>query len=399
MANQPLLNTYGRLPVVFEHGRGMWLYDTEGQRYLDTFTGIAVCGLGHSHPGVARAISHQAERLTHCSNLFHCRLQQELARRICDLAGMDGAFFANSGAEVNETAIKLARHYGHQRGVTNPAIIVMENAFHGRTLATLTATGNRRVQAGFEPLVSGFVRVPYGDLEAVEAIAEANHNVVAVLVEPIQGEGGVAIPEADYLPGLRDICDRHEWLLMLDEVQTGNGRTGTYLACQQVGVTPDVVTLAKGFGNGYPIGACLARGEAAQVLGPGSHGSTFGGNPLGCAAALAVLDAMEKDALAERARLLGERLLNRFRERLEGADYIQDIRGQGLMLGIELTEPCSELVLLAKVQGILLNITRERVIRLLPPLTMTDEEADYLADQVIRIIKLYAADDRDRPRQ
>ncbi len=399
MANQPLLNTYGRLPVVFEHGRGMWLYDTEGQRYLDTFTGIAVCGLGHSHPGVARAISHQAERLTHCSNLFHCKLQQELAQRVCDLTGMDGAFFANSGAEVNETAIKLARHYGHQRGVANPGIIVMENAFHGRTLATLTATGNRRVQAGFEPLVSGFVRAPYGDLEAVEAIADANQDIVAILVEPIQGEGGVTIPDPDYLPGLRAICDRNNWLLMLDEVQTGNARTGTYLACQQVGVTPDVVTLAKGFGNGYPIGACLARGEAAKVLGPGSHGSTFGGNPLGCAAALAVLDAMAEDALADRARVLGERLLNRFREHLEGADYIQDVRGQGLMLGIELTEPCSELVLLAKVQGILLNITRERVIRLLPPLTMTDEEADYLADQVIRIIKLYAADDRDRPRQ
>lgn len=399
MANQPLLNTYGRLPVVFEHGRGMWLYDTEGQRYLDTFTGIAVCGLGHSHPAVARAIGHQAERLTHCSNLFHCKLQQELARRVCELTGMDGAFFANSGAEVNETAIKLARQFGHQRGVTDPSIIVMENAFHGRTLATLSATGHRRVQAGFEPLVSGFARAPFDDMEAVETIAETNHNVVAILVEPIQGEGGVAIPEPDYLPGLRRICDRHNWLLMLDEVQTGNARTGTYLACQQAGVEPDVVTLAKGFGNGYPVGACLARGTAADVFSPGSHGSTFGGNPLGCAAALAVLDAIEQHALAERARILGQRMLDRFREHLEGAEYIHAIRGRGLMLAIELTAPCSELVLLAKVQGILLNITRERVIRLLPPLTMTDDEADYMADQVIRIIKLYAADDRDRPRQ
>ncbi|MEQ6885840.1 aspartate aminotransferase family protein [Salicola sp. Rm-C-2C1-2] len=399
MANQPLLNTYGRLPVVFEHGRGMWLYDTEGQRYLDTFTGIAVSGLGHSHPGVAHAISHQAERLTHCSNLFHCKLQQELARRVCDQADMDGAFFANSGAEVNETAIKLARHYGHQRGITNPSIIVMENAFHGRTLATLTATGNQRVQAGFEPLVSGFVRAPFDDLKAVEAIAEANPNVVAVMVEPIQGEGGVAIPDPDYLPGLRRICSRNNWLLLLDEVQTGNARTGTYLASQQAGIIPDVVTLAKGFGNGYPIGACLARGKAAEVLGPGSHGSTFGGNPLGCAAALAVLDATEQGGLTERAQVLGDRMINRFREHLEGAEYIHAIRGHGLMLGIELTEPCSELVLLAKVQGILLNITRERVIRLLPPLTMTDDEADYMADQIIRIIKLYAADDRDRPRQ
>ena len=274
----------------------------------------------------------------------------------------------------------------------------MENSFHGRTLATLTATGNRRVQAGFEPLVSGFVRAPFNDLEAVEAIARSNSNIVAVLVEPIQGEGGVDIPDQDYLQGLRRICDREDWLLMLDEVQTGNGRTGTYLACQQQGVQPDVVTLAKGFGNGYPIGACLARGAAANVFSPGSHGSTFGGNPLGCAAAIAVLDAIEQDALMDRARILGERMLNRFREHLMGADYIEDIRGQGLMLAIELSHPCSELVLLAKVQGLLLNITRERVIRLLPPLTMTDDEADYLADQVIRIIKLYAADDRDRPR-
>ena len=398
MADQPLLNTYGRLPVVFEHGRGMWLYDTEGQRYLDTFTGIAVCGLGHSHPGVARAISQQAERLTHCSNLFHCKLQQELAQRLCDLTGMDGVFFANSGAEANEAAIKLARHYGHQRDIASPAIIVMENAFHGRTLATLTATGNRRVQAGFEPLVSGFVRAPFNDLEALEAIARSNSNVVGILVEPIQGEGGVDIPDYDYLQGLRRICDREDWLLMLDEVQTGNGRTGSYLACQQQGVQPDVVTLAKGLGNGYPIGTCLARGAAAEVFSPGSHGSTFGGNPLGCAAAIAVLDALEQDGLIERARVLGERMLNRFREHLMGADYIEDIRGRGLMLAVELTHPCSELVLLAKVQGLLLNITRERVIRLLPPLTMTDDEADFLADQVIRIIKLYAADDRDRPR-
>ena len=398
MAEQPLLNTYGRLPVVFEHGRGMWLYDTEGQRYLDTFTGIAVCGLGHSHPGVAHAISQQSQRLTHCSNLFHCKLQQQLAQRLCDLTGMDGAFFANSGAEANETAIKLARQYGHQRSVDSPSIIVMENAFHGRTLATLTATGTRWVQAGFEPLVSGFVRAPFDDLQAVEAIARSHSNIVAVLVEPVQGEGGIAIPDDDYLHGLRRICDRENWLLMLDEVQTGNGRTGCYLACQQQHIEPDVVTLAKGLGNGYPMGACLARGSAAHVFGPGSHGSTFGGNPLGCAAALAVLDALESESLVARARILGQRMLNRFHEHLVGADYIEDVRGRGLMLGIELTHPCSELVLLAKVQGLLLNITRERVIRLLPPLTMTDDEADFMADQVIRIIKLYAADDRDRPR-
>lgn len=398
MADQPLLNTYGRLPIVFEHGRGMWLYDTEGQRYLDTFTGIAVCGLGHSHPVVSKAICQQAERLTHCSNLFHCKLQNELAQRLCDRTGMDGVFFANSGAEVNETAIKLARQYGHQRGIQSPAIIVMENAFHGRTLATLTATGNRKVQAGFEPLVSGFVRAPFNDIEAVEAIARSNPNVVAVLVEPIQGEGGLEIASDDYMKGLRRICDEQQWLLMMDEVQTGNGRTGTYLCSEQYGIEQDVVTTAKGFANGYPIGACMARGAAADVFKPGSHGSTFGGNPLGCAAALAVLDTLDQENLVARARELGERLLSRFNEHLWGADYIRDIRGRGLMIGIELNAPCPELVLLAKMQGLLLNITREQVIRLLPPLTMTDEEADYLADQIIRIIKLYAADDRDRPR-
>ncbi len=399
MAEQPLLNTYGRLPIVFEHGRGMWLYDTEGQRYLDTFTGIAVCGLGHSHPRVARAISQQAERLTHCSNLFHCKLQQQLAERLCQRTGMDGVFFANSGAEVNETAIKLARQYGHQRGKHSPAIIVMEHAFHGRTMATLTATGNRRVQAGFEPLLGGFIRAPFNDLEAVRAIAQANPSVVAVMLEPIQGEGGLAIADEQYMRDLRALCDEQDWLLMLDEVQTGNGRTGTYMHYEQYGIQPDVVTTAKGFGNGYPIGACMARGDAARVFQPGSHGSTFGGNPLGCAAALAVLDTLEEEQLMERAQVLGERLLNRLRLHLEGADYIVGIRGRGLMIGIEMSTPCPELVLLAKMQGLLLNITRERVIRLLPPLNMTDEEADFLADQIIRIIKLYAADDRDRPRQ
>ena len=399
MAEQPLLNTYGRLPIVFEHGRGMWLYDTEGQRYLDTFTGIAVCGLGHSHPRVARAISQQAERLTHCSNLFHCKLQQQLAERLCQRTGMDGVFFANSGAEVNETAIKLARQYGHQRGQHSPAIIVMEHAFHGRTMATLTATGNRRVQAGFEPLLGGFIRAPFNDLEAVRAIAQANPSVVAVMLEPIQGEGGLAIADEQYMRDLRALCDEQDWLLMLDEVQTGNGRTGTYMHYEQYGIQPDVVTTAKGFANGYPIGACMARGDAARVFQPGSHGSTFGGNPLGCAAALAVLDTLEEEQLIERAQVLGERLLNRLRRHLEGADYIVEIRGRGLMIGIEMSAPCPELVLLAKMQGLLLNITRERVIRLLPPLNMTDEETDFLADQIIRIIKLYAADDRDRPRQ
>lgn len=399
MAVQPLLNTYGRLPICFERGEGLWLYDSEGQAYLDTFMGIAVTGLGHCHPAVTQAIMHQAGKLTHCSNLYHSTLQQQLAHRVCQRTGMDGAFFANSGAEANEAAIKLARHYGHKKGIHQPTIIVLENAFHGRTLATLTATGSRRVQAGFEPLVEGFVRAPFNDLNSIRAIASANPNIVAILAEPIQGEGGVHVADQAYLQGLRALCDEHDWLLMLDEIQTGNGRTGSYLACEHYGVTADVVTLAKGFGNGYPIGACLARGRAAQVLGPGSHGSTFGGNPLGCAAALAVLDTLEQQQLPQRATVLGERMLAKLKTHLEGAEYIHSIRGRGLMIGIEMRTPCPELVLLARMQGLLLNVTMERVIRLLPPLTMTDQEADNLTGQVIRLIKLYAADDRDRPRR
>lgn len=398
MADQPLLNTYGRLPIVFDHGHGPWLFDTDGQRYFDTFTGIAVCGLGHAHPAVAEAISRQAQRLLHCSNLFYTAEQQSLAKRLCELSGMDGAFFANSGAEANEAAIKLARLYGHQRNIKNPAIIVMERAFHGRTLATLTATGNRKVQAGFEPLVSGFVRAPYNDLAAIQSIANANPNVVAILLEPVQGEGGLSIASNEWLQGVRRICDEHRWLLMLDEVQTGNGRTGSYFAYQQTGVLPDVVTTAKGLGNGFPIGACLARGVAATTFQPGHHGSTFGGNPMACAAALAVLDVIERDNLIARARTLGARILGNLKSAFDGADYIRDIRGHGLMLGIELNEPCAELVPLAKMQGLLMNVTAEKVIRLLPALTLSDDEADYMVDQLVRVIKLYAGDDRMVPR-
>lgn len=399
MADQPLLNTYGRLPIAFDHAHGVWLHDTKGQRYFDTFTGIAVCGLGHVHPAVTRAIQDQAGKLVHCSNLFHTSQQHKLAQRLCEISGMDGAFFSNSGAEANEAAIKLARLHGHRKGIDAPAIIVMERAFHGRTLATLSATGNRKVQAGFEPLVSGFVRAPFNDLKAVENIARANPNVAAILVEPIQGEGGVYLPNEGYLQGLREICDRQQWLLMLDEVQTANGRTGRYFAYQHTGIVPDVVTTAKGLGNGFPIGACLAKGTTAELFQPGHHGSTFGGNPLACAAALAVVETIQQEDLCTRAEALGNSLLKHFRDHFEGADYVRDIRGQGLMIGIEMNEPCPELALLAKTQGLLLNITADRVIRLLPALTMTDEEAAYLADQVVRIIKLYAADDRERPRR
>lgn len=398
MAEQPFLNTYGRLPIVFEHGRGPWLYDVEGNRYFDTFSGIAVCGLGHAHPAVTSAISDQAGRLVHCSNLFHSSQQQTLASQLCDVAGMDGVFFANSGSEANEAAIKLARLHGHQNGVHSPSILVMDRSFHGRTLATLTATGNRRVQAGFEPLVSGFVRAPFNDLDAVSAIARSNHNIVAVMLEPLQGEGGVNIADPAWLQGIREICDHHGWLMMLDEVQTGNGRTGNYFAYQSYGVVPDVVTTANGLGNGMPIGACLARGVAARTFQPGHHGSTFGGGALACAAASAVIETIQKEDLAERARQLGERIQGQLEHVFQGADYVRDIRGMGLMIGIELSAPCAELVPLAKTQGLLLNVVAERVIRLLPPLTMTDEEADRLVDHLTRVIKLYAADDRQTPR-
>jgi acetylornithine/N-succinyldiaminopimelate aminotransferase len=399
MADQPLLNTYGRLPIAIERGEGIWLLDIKGDRYLDTFTGLAVCGLGHAHPAVSEALAHQSRELTHCSNLFHSPLQHTLAKKLCDLSKMSGVFLTNSGGEANEAAIKLARHYGHQRGIANPTIIVMEHAFHGRTMATLTASGNRKLQAGFEPLLGGFVRVPFNDLEAVENVAASNQNVVAVLVEPIQGEGGVNLADADYLRGLRQLCEHQDWLLMLDEVQSGTGRTGSFFAYEHYGITPDVVTLSQGLGNGFPIGACLARGTAAKVFKPGSHGSTFGGNPLACAAALAVISTLENEHLMARARALGNRIIERLRDRLEGAHYIRDIRGKGLMIGIEMQDPCPELVLLAKTQGLLINITAERVIRLLPALTMTDQEADDMAMRIIRIIKLYTADERERPRR
>lgn len=394
MAVEPIMNTYNRLSVAFDHGEGAWLWDTDGNRYLDALTGIAVCGLGHAHPAVTHAIQQQAARLTHTSNLYTIPLQQQLAERLTALSGMDSVFFANSGAESNEAAIKLARRYGHTRGIDNPAIIVMDNSFHGRTMATLSATGNRAVQAGFEPLVSGFVRAPFDDVEAVRQIAANNSNVVAILVEPIQGEGGVHIPAPDYLNQLREICDANEWLLMLDEVQTGNGRTGEYFCYQHNSILPDVVTTAKGLGNGMPIGACLARGVAAEILIPGTHGSTYGGNPICCAAALAVVDTIEKDGLCLRAAELGERIAEGFRQQLVDAPYIKEVRNKGLMIAIELAEAGAELAVLAKVKGVLLNVTGGgKVIRLLPPLILTDADADLLVNTVASLIKIYAADE------
>jgi len=368
-----LMNTYKRQDVAFVRGDGVWLEDDNGKRYFDALTGIAVCGLGHSHPHVARAVAEQAATLTHTSNLYRIPQQERLADRLCALSGMERAFLCNSGAEANEAAIKIARLYGHGRNIARPAILVMEGSFHGRTMATLTATGNRKVQAGFEPLLSGFVRAPYNDLEAVRQIADNTNEIAAVLVEPVLGEGGLMIPGDDYLPELRRICDEQKWLLMLDEVQTGNARTGAYFAYQHSNTVPDVVTTAKGLGNGMPVGVCLARGAAAETFGPGNHGSTFGGNPLACAAANAVLDVIEEQQLAERAAGLGQRIVEGLRARLKGNNAVQEVRGSGLMIG-------------ALEAGLLLNVTRDNVVRLLPALTMTDTEADELIERVTGVV-------------
>ncbi len=384
-----LMTTYNRLPVAFERGEGPWLWDTEGRRYLDAITGIAVCGLGHAHPVIRNALCEQAGSLLHTSNIYRIAHQETLGQRLCTLANMDRVFFANSGAEANEAAIKIARLFGNRKGIKNPAIIVMEQSFHGRTLATLTATGSRKVQAGFEPLVQGFIRVPYNDIQAIEDIAAKDSSVVAVLVEPVQGEGGVNIPAADYLNRIREICDRKDWLMMLDEIQTGMGRTGRLFAHQHNDILPDVMTLAKGLGNGMPIGACLASGAAARVFAPGNHGSTFGGNPLACRVGISVLDVIEEEGLGARAAELGSRMLTAIRERLGGLAGVTDIRGMGLMIGIELDRPCGELVTQALDQGLLINVTAEKVIRLLPALIMTDENCDEIVDRVVGLVSAF----------
>lgn len=386
-----LMSTYARLPVTFEKGEGCWLWDTEGKKYLDAISGIAVCNLGHAHPAVTRALCDQAGKLVHTSNLYGIANQQVLGEKLTALAGMDRVFFCNSGAEANEAAIKLARLYGHKKGIDNPTVVVMENSFHGRTLATLSATGNRKVQAGFEPLVKGFLRVPYNDLEAIENVARHHPEVVAVLVEPVQGEGGVNVPEEKYLSAVRVLCDKHNWLMMLDEIQTGMGRTGRPFAFQHEEFQPDVMTLAKGLGNGMPIGACLARGEAAELFQPGNHGSTFGGNPLACAAALAVVDTLQEQELAARAEELGLRMLTAFELALGDQEYINDIRGLGLMIGIELDRPCGELVGMALERGLLINVTAGNTLRLLPPLVLNDDDADHLVQGVTELIVEFVA--------
>jgi len=384
-----LMQTYARQPVAFERGEGAWLFDMNGEMYLDALAGVAVNGLGHGHPTLARALCDQAAKLIHTSNLYRIPLQEELAARLCQISGLSRVFFCNSGAEANEAAIKIARLHGHNTGVDSPVIVVMEKSFHGRTMATLSATGNRKVQAGFEPLVSGFVRVPFGDSAAVEALAAHHKNIVAVLVEPYQGEGGVQIPQANYLSELRRICDEQSWLLMLDEVQTGIARTGTWFAFQHTGVMPDVMTLAKGLGSGVPIGACLARGVAAETFTPGKHGSTFGGGPLACTAALTTLAVMEADGLREHAAQLGQFIRKDLADRLVGQAGVIEIRGQGLMIGIELDRACGDLVRMALADKMLINVTNDSVVRLLPPLVMTQADAELLTEKLARLIRTF----------
>lgn len=382
-----LMNTYLRLPVTFAKGEGVWLWDEEGKRYLDALAGVAVCGLGHCHPRLVEAISNQAGTLIHTSNLYHIAKQEQLGSRLAQLSGMDNAFFCNSGAEANEAAIKLARLYGHGKNIDLPTIIVMEKSFHGRTMATLTASGNRKVQAGFEPLLTGFARVPYNDLEAVSQVAVHNKNVVAILVEPYQGEGGVNVPQANYLQGLRQLCDQNGWLLMLDEVQCGIGRSGKWFAFQHSDIAPDVITLAKGLGSGMPIGACLAKDVAAGVFKPGNHASTFGGNPLACAAALTTLQVIEEEQLLDNATQVGDYMRALLKSELTGVSGVEEIRGQGLMIGIELSRPCVELVKEALGKGLLINVTSDKVVRLLPPLVIQRAEAEQVVNTLSGIVK------------
>ncbi len=396
MARSYQMPVFSPLPVAFERGQGASLWDTNGRKYLDALAGIAVCGLGHAHPRIARALCDQATKLLHSSNWYEVPLQAKLAEELCRVAGMDNVFFCNSGAEANEAAIKLARLYGHQRKILTPGIIVTEGSFHGRTLATLSATGNRKIQAGFEPLVQGFYRVPYNDAASVAQVGERTQDIVAVLVEPITGEGGIVVPDDGYLKALRRICDERGWLLMFDEIQTGMCRTGKWFACQHEDVVPDVMTLAKGLGNGVPIGACLARDDAAGVFQPGNHGSTFSGNPLVCRVALEVLDILRSEKLDRRSADLGKRMLSDLKQELASVNGVKEIRGRGLMLAVELDRPCKDLMKLALDAGLLINVTAERVVRLLPPLIITDAEAGQIVQGVSGLIRDFLASSQPR---
>ena len=386
-----LMKTYSPQPVAFARGEGAWLWDTGGRRYLDALAGIAVNGLGHAHPALTKAIAEQAAKLIHTSNLFVVPEQERAAEKVCALAGMDNAFFCNSGAEANECAIKIARLHGHQRGIENPSIVVMEKAWHGRTLATLSATGSRKAQAGFEPLMGGFLRVPYNDLGAIERLSE-HPSVVAVLLEVLQGEGGIHVADAGYLRKLRELCDRRQWLLMIDEVQSGIGRTGKWFAHQWAGIVPDVMPLAKGLGSGVPIGACLARGAAAGVFKPGNHGTTFGGGPLVSVAALTTLEAIESEGLLANAARQGEAIMQGLARELSGVAGVKEIRGRGLMIGVELDRPCGDLVRRGLEAGIVINVTADKVIRLLPPLVFGDAESRELVARLAPLVKAFLAE-------
>ncbi|MEE4292156.1 MAG: aspartate aminotransferase family protein [Cycloclasticus sp.] len=381
-----IMPTYASMPIRFLKGEGSWLWDEKGNKYLDALSGIAVCGLGHANPEVAAAISEQANTLMHTSNLYYIDKQEKLADKLCELTGMNDVFFSNSGAEANEAAIKIARKFAHSKSIQNPIIVTMNNSFHGRTLATLTATGNPAVKEGFSPLPEGFCHIPYNDIDALKELASQQPNIVAILVEPIQGESGINIPDGDYLNELRTLCDQHDWLLMLDEIQTGVSRTGSFLASQQNAITADVVTMAKGLANGVPIGACLSSKKATGLLTTGSHGSTFGGNPLACAAALKVIEIVERDQLAARAKQLGEKMGVAFKQKLGHCKHVIDIRQKGLMIGIELSTPCAELVNKALEKKLLINVAGGNTVRLLPPLTISDDEAAKVVDLVSDLI-------------
>ncbi|AFJ03781.1 Acetylornithine aminotransferase [Methylophaga frappieri] len=389
---ESVMPTYGRLEVSFQRGEGAWLFDANDTPYLDALSGIAVTNLGHCHPKVTQAICEQAATLIHTSNVYHIALQQQLADKLTQLSGMDQVFFCNSGAEANEAAIKLARKYGHQKGIEKPVIIVMDGSFHGRTMATLTATGNSKVQVGFEPLVPGFVRVPYNDLDALRMAISHWPEAVAVLLEPIQGEGGIKIPDADYLRLVRELCTQRKLLMMLDEVQTGIGRTGKWFAFQHSEeLLPDVMTLAKGLGNGMPVGACLAAGPALGVLEAGNHGSTFGGNPLAARTALAVLETIASEGVLHQVETLAERMNTGFQAKLGGVDGVKRIRQKGFMIGIELAYPCAELVKAALAEQLLINVTAEKVIRLLPPLIINEDQADLIVNKVSTLVIAFLA--------
>jgi len=391
LAMSHVMNTYARQPVAFMRGEGVWLWDEEGRKYLDALAGIAVNTLGHNHPVLVRAIAEQAARLIHTSNLFRIPAQERAADLLAEITGLDEVFFCNSGLEANECAIKLARLYGHHRGVAEPHIVVMENAFHGRSLATLSATGSRKVQAGFEPLVPGFVRVPLNDLDAVRAVAERDKSVVAVLIEPIQGEGGINVSRLEYLRGLYELCQKNEWLFISDEIQCGLGRTGEWFVYQHAGFLPDVVPLAKGLAGGLPVGACVAGGRAKGVFKPGNHGSTFGGGPLVMTALVATLETMMKDGLLANAETVGRNIQEGLRAAFAGVAGVREVRGMGLMIGVELDRPCTGIVKLALDRGLVLNVTHDNVIRLLPPLVMTEAEGRQLVDILVPIVTGFLA--------